>query len=36
MFFLRKANDLINRIHARAILIVSGDDESNFGWFLEK
>ena len=36
MFFWRKANNLINRIHERSIQIVSGDNESNFENLLEK
>ena len=36
MLSFRKANTLINRTHERSILIVSGDDESNFGSFWEK
>ena len=30
MFSSIKANNIINRIHDRSILIVSGDNESNF------
>ena len=29
MFSLRKANNLINRIHERSVLIAGGHDESN-------
>ena len=36
MFSLRKANNLINRIHERSIRIVSGNIESNFENLLEK
>ena len=33
---LKKANNLINRIHERSIQIVSGDNEGNFENLLEK
>ena len=36
IFSLRKANNLINRIHERSIRIVSGDNGSNFENLLEK
>ena len=36
MFSSRKADNLINRIHERSILIVSGDIESNFENLLGK
>ena len=36
MFSSRKADNLINRIHERPILIVSGDNESNFENLLGK
>ena len=36
MFFSRKPNNLINRIHERSIRIVRSDNESNFENLSEK
>ena len=36
MFFSRKANNLINRIHKKSTPIVNGENKSNFENLLEK